>query len=99
MGFLATTQPGILPLQEFENNYEYFMAIIIYILATLSILLAIGGLSEYLKSKHLGLLISSIVSIVFSFLAIYLVHWWPLIVGFGINWGLRLIGLDPNYRK
>ena len=75
------------------------MAIIIYILAGLSILLAIGGLSAYAQTKHIGLLLSSLVSIGFSVLAIVLVHWWPLIVGFGLNWGLRLLGLDPSARR
>jgi len=75
------------------------MAIVIYILAGLSILLAIGGLSAYAQTKHVGLLLSSIVSIVFSTLAIVLLHWWPLIVGFSINWTLRLIGLDPGARR
>lgn len=75
------------------------MTIIIYILAGLSILLAIGGLSAYAQTKHIGLLLSSLVSIGFSVLAIVLVHWWPLIVGFGLNWGLRLLGLDPSARR
>lgn len=75
------------------------MAIVIYILSGLSILLAIGGLSAYAQTKHVGLLLSSIVSIVFSTLAIVLLHWWPLIVGFSINWTLRLIGLDPGARR
>jgi hypothetical protein len=73
--------------------------IVIYILAGISMLLALGGLSAYSDSKHPGLLISSIISIVFSGLAIYLVHWWPLIVGFAANWGLRLLGLDPGAKR
>jgi len=68
-------------------------------LAGISILLALGGLSAYAKTKHIGLLLSSIVSIGFSVLAIVLVHWWPLIVGFGINIGLRMLGLDPSSRR
>ena len=75
------------------------MEIVIYILASISILLAIGGLSAYSQTKHIGLLLSSIVSIGFSVLAIALVHWWPLIVGFGLNWCLRLLGLDPGSRQ
>lgn len=75
------------------------MTILIYIFAGLSILLAIGGLSAYAQTKHIGLLLSSLVSIGFSVLAIVLVHWWPLIVGFGLNWGLRLLGLDPSARR
>lgn len=75
------------------------MTILIYIFAGLSILLAIGGLSAYAQTKHIGLLLSSLVSIGFSVLAIVLVHWWALIVGFGLNWGLRLLGLDPSARR
>lgn len=75
------------------------MAIVIYILAAVSILLAIGGLSAYLQTKHRGLLLSSIISIGFSVLAIVLVHWWPLVVGFTANWVLRLLGMDPDARK
>jgi hypothetical protein len=74
------------------------MAILIYILAGLSIVLAIGGLSAYAQSKQIGLLLSSIVSIGFSVTAIVLVHWWPLVVGFALNWGLKLLGLDPSAR-
>ena len=75
------------------------MNLVIYLLAGISILLAIGGLSAYSEIRHPGLLISSIVSILFAGLAIYLVHWWPLIVGFGANWALRLLGLDPGHRR
>ena len=75
------------------------MEIVIYILAGLSILLAIGGLLAYSETKHIGLLLSSIISITFSVLAIVLVHWWPLLIGLGLNWGLRLLGLDPGVRR
>lgn len=75
------------------------MVIVIYILAALSILLALGGLAAYAQTRHIGLLLSSIVSIGFSVLAIVMVEWWPLVVGFGINWLLRLLGLDPDARK
>jgi hypothetical protein len=57
------------------------MAIAIYVLAGISILLAIGGLSAYSQTKQVNLLLSSLVSIAFSLLAIVLVHWWPLVVG------------------
>lgn len=75
------------------------MGIVIYVLSGISIFLALGGLLAYSQSKHLGLLISSVVSIVFAGLAIYLVHWWPLVAGFAANWGLRLVGLDTGYRR
>lgn len=68
------------------------MNIVIYILASISIVLAIGGLAAWSQTRHIGLLLSSMVSIGFSALAIVLPHWWPLIVGFGINWAIKLLG-------
>lgn len=61
------------------------MAYVIYALAAISILLAIGGLAAYRATKQPALLLSSLVSIGFSIAAIVLPHWWPLIVGFAIN--------------
>ena len=72
------------------------MTIFIYVLAGISILLAIGGLSAYSQTKHVSLLLSSLVSIAFSLLAITLVHWWPLVVGFTANWALKLFGPKIN---
>ena len=72
------------------------MAIVIYVLAAISIVLAVGGLSAYAQSKQVGLLLSSLISIAFSVLAIVLVQWWPLVVGFVLNWALKLLGLDPS---
>ena len=75
------------------------MNVIIYLLASISIVLAAGGLSVYAQTKHVGMLLSSTVSITFSVLSIVLVSWWPLIIGFSINWCLRLLGLDPGARR
>lgn len=66
------------------------MNIAIYILAGISIVLAIGGLSAWRQTKNTELLLSSLISIAFSSSAIFLPHWWPLLVGFGINWVLKL---------
>lgn len=75
------------------------MDIVIYVLGYLSFTLAIGGLYVYTRSKNISLLLSSMVSIVFSLLAINLVQWWPLVVGFAVLWSLRLLGLDPGASK
>lgn len=72
---------------------------IIYLLSVTSISLAISGLSAYSKTRHIGLLLSSIVSITCSVIAIINIAWWPLVIGFALNWGLRLLGLDPGYRR
>ena len=57
----------------------------IYIFAGISILLAVGGFKAYSDTKDPGLLLSSVVSLVFSSLAIGIPHWWPLLVGFTLN--------------
>jgi hypothetical protein len=75
------------------------MSYIIYILAGISIILAIGGISAYSQTKQIGLLLSSVVSIGFSVLAIVLIQFWPLVAGFIINWLLRLAGLDSKYKS
>jgi hypothetical protein len=72
------------------------MSIIIFVLAGFSTMLAIGGLVAYADTRHIGLLLSSVVSIAFSIMAIIAVEWWPLVVGFGINLGLKAFGLDPG---
>jgi hypothetical protein len=74
------------------------MKIVIYLLSGLSILLALGGFEAYRQSRDPGLLISSIVSVVFSLTAITLVEWWPLFVGFGINVLLKVMGFDRGSR-
>lgn len=75
------------------------MTFVVYVLAVLSLLWAGVGLYAYQESKHRGVLLSSIVSIAFALLAIRLVHWWPLVASFGVQWALRLIGLDPSAPK
>jgi hypothetical protein len=67
----------------------------IYALAGISILLAVGGLG-YKGPKHFWVTIASIISIAFSSLAIAYVAFWPLIVGFVLNWSLRLFGREPS---
>lgn len=75
------------------------MDYVIYALAIVSIVLAIGGLYSFKLTGHIGMLLSSVVSITFSILAIILVTWWPLVAGFAVNWGLRILGLDPGARR
>ncbi len=78
---------------------KLIMSYVIYILAGISIILAIGGISAYSQTKQIRLLLSSVVSIIFSILAITLVQFWPLVVGFIINWLVRLVGRDSEYKR
>jgi len=68
---------------------------VIYTLAGISILLAIGGFG-YRGAKSTWVFTASFVSIVFSSLAIFYVSFWPLVVGFALNWSLKLLGLEPS---
>jgi hypothetical protein len=81
------------------RKWTSIMQYVIYALACISIVLALGSLQYYKDTKHIGVLLASTISIVSAVLAIWLVHWWPLLVGFGAHWGLRLLGLDPHYRR
>jgi len=71
------------------------MHYVIYILAGISILLAIGGFA-YNGPKKVWVVLASIVSIIFSYLAITYVSFWPLIAGFALNWLLKFMGLEPT---
>lgn len=71
------------------------MEYLIYILAGISIILSLGGFS-YVGPKKKWAVLTSLVSLIFSISAIIYVSIWPIIIGFAINWGFRLIGLEPS---
>ena len=75
------------------------MQYLIYAVSVVSIVLGLGGVRTYQDSKHIGLLLGSLIYIASGVLAISLVHWWPLLLGFVAAWGLRLLGLDPTYQR
>lgn len=72
------------------------MTYVIYTLAGISIVLAIGGISAYSATKHLSLILSSVVSILFSLAAIVLTSFWPLVIGFSLNVAIKLLIGDPS---
>lgn len=71
------------------------MDYVVYGLAFISIVLSIGGF-YYQGPMKLWVIVASIISITFSILAIYYVSFVPILIGFSINWGLKLLGLDPG---
>ncbi len=72
------------------------MNIVIYILSGLFILLALALLFTYYRSRHPGTLLMGATYGAAAALALMLMHWWPLVVGFVSAWALRLMGLDPG---
>jgi len=72
------------------------MNIVIYIFAGLFIVLAAALLFSYYRSRHPGMLLMSATYGFSAALALMLMHWWPLVLGFASAWALRLMGLDPG---
>lgn len=71
------------------------MEYIIYILAGISIVWALFGFA-YKGPKKIWVTINSLISIGFAVLAIYYISFWPLLISFGLSWGLKLLGFEPT---
>ena len=72
------------------------MEIVIYVLAGLFLLLALGMLLGYYRTRHPGLVLMASCYGTASVLSVMLMHWWPLVAGFVLAWILRMMGLDPG---
>lgn len=72
------------------------MNFVVYIISGLFILLALALLFTFYRSRHAGTLLMAVTYGVSAALALMLMHWWPLALGFASAWALRLMGLDPG---
>ena len=72
------------------------MEIVIYVFAGLFLLLALGMLLGYYRTRHPGLVLMASCYGTASVLSVMLMHWWPLVGGFVLAWMLRMMGLDPG---
>ena len=72
------------------------MSIVINLLASLFIVLAVLMFWSYRRLRHYGLVVMGITYGASGGLAFALHHWWPLVAGFALVWGLKLIGLNPD---
>lgn len=71
------------------------MSIVIYIVSGLFILLAVGLILAYYRTKHYGLMVMAFTYGAAAGLALSIMHWWPLVAGLVLAWVLRYLGLDP----
>ena len=71
------------------------MDIVIYVFAGLFLLLALGLLFGYYRTRHPGLVLMASCYGTASVLSVLLMDWWPLVAGFVLAWVLRLLGLEP----
>jgi hypothetical protein len=76
--------------------YNALVHILVYILATLYILLALGLVFAYYRSRHPGTLLMAMAYGLSAGVALGHMHWWPFIVGFVLAWVFRFMGLDPG---
>lgn len=72
------------------------MKIALYIINGIFVVMGLGVLSSYAKSKRLGLLLAGIVFLASAMASAFLDSWLPLLIGFLVLWGLRFVGFDPR---
>jgi len=73
--------------------------IIIYVVAGLFFLISMALFFAHGRTRHPGLLLMGITYGGSAVLAILLMHWWPLVVGFVLVWVLRMLGLEPGSKE
>lgn len=72
------------------------MTYLIYGLGGLFIALSTAMLFAYHRTGHFGVFIMAVTYAASGALAMFLVHWWPLVAGFALVWILKLLGLEPG---
>jgi hypothetical protein len=91
---VAEHKPVLRPLH--QSGKAGTVSIVIYIGSALFLLLALGLLITWWRSRHPGALLLAVTYAVAAALALVLHTWWPLVIGFLSAWSLRLMGLDPG---
>jgi hypothetical protein len=74
------------------------MNLIIYVFSASFILMSLALMFTYRRSGHYGLFLMGLTYGAAAGLALVLMHWWPLVVGFAAVWVMKLIGLEPRSR-
>lgn len=95
----CTAEDGRVLTDGIERQYNMAMTILLYIFSGLFILFAAGILFAYTRKPHPGLLLMAAAYGGSAGAAIALVEGWPLLVGIGLAWVVKLIGLDPDSGK
>ena len=72
------------------------MTIVIYLFASLFVVVSVMMLWAYRRLRHFGLFIMALTYGISAALAFALLEWWPLVAGYGLVWILKFVGLDPD---
>jgi uncharacterized membrane protein (UPF0136 family) len=73
----------------------HIVSIVIYIVAALFAVLTIGLLFAYYRERQAGTLLMGVIYGTSAGVAVTLMAWWPLVVGFILAWVIKIMGLDP----
>lgn len=71
------------------------MNIIITIFSGFFILMALAVLFAFSRNRHYGLFLIGLTYGVAAIVALMLMHWGPLVAGFALAWGMKMMGLEP----
>lgn len=72
------------------------MEIVIYVFAGCFILLSAALIFAYIRTRQYGLFLIALTYGTAGVIAIMTSEGWPLLIGFMIAWGLRMLGFDPD---
>ncbi len=72
------------------------MKLIVYLFSASFLFMTTGLLLTWHRTRHAGVLLLAFTYCAAAVAAIVLTHWWPLVVGFGLVWVWKLLGLDPG---
>ena len=75
------------------------MTLLLYVVAGLFIAfgLVTGLIFASQRPLYVGPILGGLCYLIGGMAAIYYLSWWPLLVGFGLVWLVRLRGGDPGY--
>jgi len=72
------------------------MEIAVYVLAGAFILYTLLLLVAYYRTSMPGVMLLALTYGAAGGLAIFTIHWWPLVAGFVLAWILKITGADPD---
>ena len=67
-----------------------------YVFAGAFIMMSVAMLLAYRRTGHYGLFMMGMTYGASGGLAIVLLHWWPLALGYVLVWVLKFLGMDPD---
>ena len=71
------------------------MNIIITIFSMLFLFMAVAVMFAFSRNRHYGLFLIGLAYGTSAVVALMMMHWGPLVAGFALAWGMKMIGLEP----